>query len=71
MPQGEVREIKLDKRVFAVVPLHDEEADKTYWLSQSPQDRIEQIEILRQLNYGDQATTRLQRILEIAPYEPR
>ena len=71
MPRGEVLEIKLEKRAFTVVPLHDEEADKAYWLSQSPQERIVQMEILRQINYGDRATTRLQRILDIAPYKPR
>lgn len=64
-----VKEIKLDKRAFTIVPLFDESGDKTYWLSQTPQDRMSQIEILRQVNYGDRATIRLQRILEIVKCE--
>ncbi|MBK6795990.1 MAG: hypothetical protein IPG76_04115 [Acidobacteria bacterium] len=69
MENIEVKEVKLDKRAFTTVPLFDESADKAYWLSQSPQDRISHIEILRQVNYGDRATSRLQRILEIAKCE--
>ncbi|NBO65774.1 MAG: hypothetical protein EBU88_13190 [Acidobacteria bacterium] len=69
MKNIEEKEIKLDKRAFTIVPLFDESADKLYWLSQTPQDRISQIEILRQINYGDRATIGLQRILEIVKCE--
>ena len=47
MENIEIKEVKLDKSAFTTVPLFDESADKAYWLSQSPQDRISQIEILR------------------------
>lgn len=67
----EIKQVKLDKEAFTTVPLFDESADKAFWLSQSPQARIEQIEILRLINYGDRATRRLQRILEIAKCEWR
>ena len=71
MDNIEIKEVKLDKEVFTTVPLFDESADKAFWLSQSPQARIDQIEILRQINYGDRATSRLQRVLEIAKCEWR
>ncbi|NWG33920.1 MAG: hypothetical protein HXY42_05720 [Chloroflexi bacterium] len=45
-----------------------EEADreeKAYWLSQSPYERLQHVELLRRINYGANATARLQRVLEI------
>jgi hypothetical protein len=40
--------------------------DKAYWFSQNPNNRIQYIEILRKINYGKDASRRLQRILEVA-----
>jgi len=37
--------------------------DLTYWLSKSPQERIEAVEILRRQYYG--STARLQRIVRV------
>jgi hypothetical protein len=39
--------------------------DKAFWLSQKPIKRLQYIEILRKINYGKEASKRLQRILEI------
>ena len=58
---------KLNKAVFSLVPLFDEADEKTYWLSRTPGERLRHIEMLRRINYGHRATTRLQRLLEIAP----
>jgi len=50
-----------------VTSLNDIEEDKRYWMSKSPLERIEAIEINRRMVYGqDQATFRLQRVFEIA-----
>jgi hypothetical protein len=43
-----------------------EDAEKAFWFSQNPNSRIEHIELLRKINYGNDASKRLQRILEIA-----
>ncbi len=43
-----------------------EAKEKAYWFSQSPLFRLETIEILRKINYGKEATKRLQRIFEVA-----
>ena len=59
----------LDKSAFSVVSLFDESADKSCWHSQTPQARIDQIQILRKLNYGDEASSRLQRVLEVIKCE--
>ncbi len=40
--------------------------DKSFWISQSPNKRLEQIEVLRKINYGKEASKRLQRLLEVA-----
>lgn len=58
---------RMDKTVFSIASLHEESDEKAYWLSRSPQERLEAIEILRQVAYGyDPATGRLSRFFEIA-----
>ncbi len=57
----------LDKKAFLVSSLTEPSDEKEYWLRQSPEARLEAIEIMRQIVYGyDPLTTRLQRVLEIA-----
>lgn len=42
-----------------------EAADRVYWWSRPPEERLRHIETLRRLNYGNRATARLQRVLEV------
>jgi hypothetical protein len=57
---------KLDKKIITISSLHEESDEIAYWYSKTPQERIEAIEVMRQIIYGyDPATTRLQRVLEI------
>jgi hypothetical protein len=57
---------RLDRTQLSLGPLEDD-ADRNYWLSRTPLERLEGIELLRRLNYGETATsTRLQRLLEVA-----
>jgi hypothetical protein len=57
----------MDKTAFLIVSLTDESDEKEYWRSRTPQERLETVELLRQLNYGyDPVTAQLQRVLEIA-----
>ncbi len=58
---------RLNKTVFSLAPLFDEADEKAYWLSRTPGERLRHIEMLRRINYGHRAATRLQRLLEIAP----
>ncbi len=56
---------QLDRSKLALGPLEDF-ADRDYWLSRTPLERLEGIELLRRLNYGEAATSaRLERILEL------
>ena len=57
----------LDKRVVKITPLDDTEEEKDYWISKTPVERIEVIEINRRMIYGeDRVASRLQRFPEIA-----
>jgi len=60
-----VKNLVMDKRFFSIVSLSDQTNDKDYWLSKTPIERMQHIELLRRINYGHGATARLQRIFEI------
>lgn len=62
---------RLDKSVLEVTSFDDEdEAEKRYWQAQTPLKRLEALETLRRLNYGEEAATaRLQRLLEVTERE--
>ncbi|MCY3720620.1 hypothetical protein F4X88_13565 [Candidatus Poribacteria bacterium] len=64
---------KMDKATFSVLSSFEkaDEADKTYWHSKTPQERLEALELMRQINYDyDPVTDRLQRVLEVAEFTP-
>ena len=61
----ELINIKIDKRFFSVGSLSDQSDDKEYWFARNPIERMRHIEVLRRINYGHGATTRLQRVFEI------
>ncbi len=59
---------RIDKTAFSVTPLDDEadEDEKAYWLSKTPQERLQALELMRQIIYGyDPSSTRLQKVLTI------
>ena len=60
-------EPRVDRTAFSVVSSFEEaEAeDAAYWASRTPAERMAHLELLRRINYGDAATERLQRVLEI------
>ena len=58
---------KIDKGALSVISLSEESDDKEYWHAKTPQERLEAVELMRQINYGyDPTTIRLQRVFEIA-----
>jgi hypothetical protein len=57
---------KMQKTAFTVGSFLDPSDEKSYWLSKTPYDRLEAIELMRQIIYGyDPSATRLQRVLEV------
>jgi hypothetical protein len=68
---GVPEKFRLDRTAVSVVGLTERQNDRAYWLSRTPAERFEALELLRQIAYGyDPATERLQRIFEIAQLEP-
>ena len=65
--------IRLDKTAFSVVSLEEADAiDKAYWATQSPESRLEALELMRQVMYGyDPISDRLERVLEVVRRAPR
>ena len=55
----------LNKKIVKVTSLDDIEEEKKYWISKTPLERIEAIEINRRMIYGEnRVTSRLQRFFE-------
>jgi hypothetical protein len=59
---------RVDRSAFAVVESFDaaDAADRQFWWAQTPEARLQAAQYLREINYGDAATARLQRVLEFA-----
>ncbi len=66
MSSNDPSNLKIDKTAFSIGHLTDESDEKSYWLSRTPQERLQHMEVLRRFNYGDRVYERLQRVLEIA-----
>lgn len=58
---------QIDRNAFSITTLQDQDKEeKMYWNSKTPHERLEAIEITRQIIYGyDPATARLQRVFEV------
>jgi hypothetical protein len=58
---------RLDKTAFSVASLSDEPDEKAFWLSKTPHERPEALELMRQVIYGYiPSSARLQRVFEVA-----
>jgi hypothetical protein len=58
---------KIDRKALSVASLLAPSDEKPYWLSKTPYERLQAVELMRQIVYGyDPSATRLQRVLEIA-----
>ncbi|HXN47588.1 MAG TPA: hypothetical protein VN893_13160 [Bryobacteraceae bacterium] len=65
-----VETVRLDRAAFGVDSLDDDAGEREYWSSKTPGQRLEALELMRQIIYGyDPATTRLQRVFEVAELE--
>lgn len=61
-----VAESKIDTNYVVECSLNDLPDDVTYWLTKTPAERWQAMELLRQVLYGyDQSTPGLQRIIEV------
>ena len=61
--------VRIDRTAFKVFSSFEEaeEADRVYWHSRTPAERMIAVELMRQSAYRyDPATARLQRVFEVA-----
>ncbi len=58
---------KMDKTVFSVASVFDAPDEKKYWLAKTPYERLQALELMRQVIYGYKpSSARLQRFFEVA-----
>ena len=58
---------RINKKVIKITSLDNTEEEKQFWLSKTPLERLEAVEINRRMIYGETRTTsRLQKVIEIA-----
>jgi hypothetical protein len=61
-----IRELRVDRTVYAIASLQDKSDEIAYWAAKTPEERLETLEIMRQIIYGyDPSTERLQRVFDI------
>jgi hypothetical protein len=66
MDLSSLEEYQLNRSVLSITNLTDTDDEKSYWSQTTPKERLLALEMMRQINYGyDATTTRLQRIFEI------
>ena len=63
--------MRVDRSVYEIVSLDDDVADREYWHKKTPAERLEALELMRQIVYGYDPTARLQRVLEVTELESR
>lgn len=65
-----IKTVRMDKTVLTVFSSFAEAdaADRAYWHSKDPLERLEALELMRQSAYGydDPTASRLERVLEVA-----
>ena len=63
-----IAKMRMQKKI-QIHPLDEDDAPKDllYWLSKSPMERVEAVEQLRKMQYGD--TERLQRVIRVIRQE--
>jgi hypothetical protein len=73
MPKQLLDEARVDRRAFSVMTFAEaEQADLLYWRSRTPNERLEALELSRQIAYGyDPTARRLSRFFEVAEFPPR
>ena len=67
-----IETFKMDKSTLSVTSFSEESDEKAYWHAKTPHERLEAVELMRQINYGyDPNTTRLQRVLKVTQLTSR
>ena len=72
MKNQKLDDLKVSRNHFSI-NTHEEQAqtDREYWWSRTVEERLEYLNQLIWLNYGDKAERGFQRVLEITEQKPR
>ena len=70
-PVKSIPALCLDRTALSVSDDFEEPEMKQWWCTQTAERRLQHMMALRAMNYGDRASARLQRVLEIAELPPR
>jgi hypothetical protein len=61
-----IQDLKIDKTAFSVTSLSAPSDEKGHWLSKTPHQRLQAVELMRRIIYGyDPTSTRLQRVFAV------
>jgi hypothetical protein len=73
MPKQLLEEARVCRQAFEVTSLAEaEEADRKYWRSRTPDERLAALELSRQITYGyDPSARGLSRLFEVVEFPPR
>ena len=63
--QEDILEMRVDRTKISISNSFDNTEEKEYWHSRTPQERLEHMERLRRICYGEEATKRMKKVLEI------
>lgn len=61
-----IHDIKIDTSVYSIADDFNPADEKEYWLSRTPEERLNAVELMRQINYGTSYPRHIQRFFEIA-----
>jgi hypothetical protein len=62
--------LKVDRSAITFGSDFDDTEQRLWWHRQTPEARIQHMLFLRKMNYGDESSARLQRVLEVAELPP-
>jgi hypothetical protein len=61
-----VETARIDRSALEIASIDECESERRYWRAKSTKERMQALELMRQIIYGyDAATTRLQRVFEV------
>lgn len=61
-----LRDARMNRQALEVGTLDDQGNELAYWLTRTPAERLEALELLRQIHHGyDPLTARLTRVLDV------
>lgn len=59
-------DLRMDRTAFSIGRLHDDGDEARYWWDKTPHQRLQAMELMRRIVYGeDAATGKLERVLEV------